>query len=203
MANNQNNLEVEVKFFIPELAAFRERLLAAGAELVKPRIYERNVRFDTEDERLYKELSLLRLRQDTAVTLTYKGTRENLLHSEAKVREELELQVSNFDTLAEIFTRLGFAPRQVYEKYRETFTWQDVEIVLDELPYGNFIELEGDEAGIKTAVSHLNLNWQERILGNYLGLMAQLKAHHNLPFNDLTFANFADRNISIADILPY
>jgi len=203
VANNQNNLEVEVKFFIPELAAFRERLLAAGAELAKPRIYERNVRFDTEDERLYKELSLLRLRQDTAVTLTYKGTPENLPHSEAKVREELELQVSDFDTLAEIFTRLGFAPRQVYEKYRETFTWQDVEIVLDELPYGNFIELEGDEAGIKTAVSHLNLNWQERILGNYLGLMAQLKAHHNLHFNDLTFANFADRDISIADILPY
>ncbi|MCA9968151.1 MAG: CYTH domain-containing protein, partial [Anaerolineales bacterium] len=71
MANNQNNLEVEVKFFIPELAAFRERLLAAGAELAKPRIYERNVRFDTEDEQLLKELSLLRLRQDTAVTLTY------------------------------------------------------------------------------------------------------------------------------------
>ena len=188
---------------MPDLAAFRERLLAAGAALKKPRIYERNVRFDTEDERLYKELSLLRLRQDTAVTLTYKGTPENLPHSEAKIREELELQVSDFDTLAEIFTRLGFAPRQVYEKYRETFAWQDVEIVLDELPYGNFIELEGDEAGIKTAVSHLNLNWQERILGNYLGLMAQLKAHHNLPFNDLTFANFADRDISIADILPY
>ena len=48
----------------------------------------------------------------------------------------------------------------------------------------------------------LNLNWQKRILGNYLGLMAQLKAHHNLPFNDLTFANFSNLPISIADILP-
>jgi adenylate cyclase class 2 len=196
------NLEVEVKFFVPELAAFRERLLAAGAELKRPRIYERNVRFDTADERLYKELSLLRLRQDTAVTLTYKGTPENLPESEAKVREELEVQVSDFDTLSEIFQRLGFAPLQVYEKYRETFQWQDVEIVLDELPYGNFIELEGDEGGIKTAVSHLNLNWQDRIVDNYLGLMAQLKAHHNLPFNDLTFANFTDLDVSIADILP-
>ncbi|MCA9920516.1 MAG: hypothetical protein KC445_21325 [Anaerolineales bacterium] len=89
----------------------------------------------------------------------------------------------------------------MYEKYRETFTWQDVEIVLDELPYGNFVELEGDEGGLKTAVSHLNLNWQNRILTNYLGLMAQLKAHHNLPFNDLTFANFDGLNVSIADIL--
>jgi adenylate cyclase class 2 len=195
------NLEVEVKFFVPELAAFRERLLAAGAELKRPRIYERNVRFDTADERLYKELSLLRLRQDTAVTLTYKGTPENLPESEAKVREELEVQVSDFDTLSEIFQRLGFASMQVYEKYRETFEWRDVEIVLDELPYGNFIELEGEEGGIKTAVAHLNLNWQDRIVDNYLGLMTQLKAHHNLPFNDLTFANFADLGVSIADIL--
>jgi hypothetical protein len=54
---------------------------------------------------------------------------------------------------------------------------------------------------LKTAVAHLNLNWQNRILTNYLGLMAQLKAHHNLPFNNLTFANFANQNISIADIL--
>lgn len=195
------NLEVEVKFFVPELAAFRERLLAAGAELAKPRIYERNVRFDTADERLYKELSLLRLRKDTAVTLTYKGTSEKQSQSEAKVREELEVQVSDFDTLSQIFQRLGFAPMQVYEKYRETFEWQNVEIVLDELPYGNFIELEGEEAGIKTAVAHLNLNWQDRIVDNYLGLMARLKAHHNLPFNDLTFANFANLDISIADIL--
>lgn len=201
MANPPQNLEVEVKFLVPNLAAFRERLLAAGAVLSKPRVFEKNVAFDTADSRLYHELKLLRLRQDTAVTLTYKGTPKNLPQSEAKVREELEVTVSDFDTLAEIFARLGFAPVVVYEKYRETFTWQDVEIVLDELPYGNFVELEGHEGGLKTAVAHLNLNWQERILTNYLGLMAQLKAHHNLPFNDLTFANFANLDVSIADIL--
>jgi len=48
---------------------------------------------------------------------------------------------------------------------------------------------------------HQPLNWQNRILGNYLGLMAQLKAHHNLPFTELTFANFTNQNISIADVL--
>lgn len=201
MASQPQNLEVEVKFWVPDLAAFRQRLLAAGAVLSKPRVFEKNVAFDTADSRLFQELKLLRLRQDTAVTLTYKGTPAHLPHSEAKVREELEVTVSDFDTLAEIFARLGFAPVVVYEKYRETFTWQDVEIVLDELPYGNFIELEGDEGGIKTAVAHLNLNWQNRILTNYLGLMAQLKAHHNLPFNDLTFTNFANLHVSITDIL--
>lgn len=207
---HKNSLEVEVKFFMPDLAAFRERLLAAGTVLIKPRVFERNVVFDTADKRLFRELSLLRLRQDTAasasagqaVTLTYKSRPKNLPPSEAKVREELEVTVSDFDTLAEILQRLGFAPVQVYEKYRETFQWQAVEIVLDELPYGNFVEFEGEEQGLKTAVSQLNLDWQDRILGNYLGMMAQLKAKHTLPFNDLTFANFANLPISIADILP-
>lgn len=207
---HKNSLEVEVKFFMPDLAAFRERLLAAGTVLIKPRVFERNVVFDTADKRLFRELSLLRLRQDTAasasagqaVTLTYKSRPKNLPPSEAKVREELEVTVSDFDTLAEILQQLGFAPVQVYEKYRETFQWQAVEIVLDELPYGNFVEFEGEEQGLKTAVSHLDLNWKNRILGNYLGMMAQLKAKHTLPFNDLTFTNFANLPISIADILP-
>lgn len=187
---------------MPDLAAFRERLLAAGAALLKPRVFERNVRFDTADERLFRDLSLLRLRQDTAVILTYKNTPKNLPQSEAKVREELEVTVSDFDTMAQILQRLGLAPMQVYEKYRETFQWQGTEIVLDELPYGNFVEFEGGEDGIKTAVSHLNLNWQDRLVTNYLALMAQIKAKHNLPFNDLTFANFTNLSISIADILP-
>ena len=198
----QENLEVEVKFFVPRLAAFRQRLLAAGAVLTKPRVFERNVAFDTANSQLYQSHALLRLRQDTAVTLTYKGESKHQSQSEAKVREELEVQVSDFDTLAEILQRLGFAPAVVYEKYRETFEWQDVEIVLDELPYGNFVEFEGDEEGIKTAVTYLNLNWADRLVTNYLALMARLKTHHNLPFNDLTFANFADSDVSVADILP-
>jgi hypothetical protein len=31
--------------------------------------------------------------------------------------------------------------------------------------------------------------------------MARIKDHHDLPFEDLTFANFSEYDISIADIL--
>jgi len=74
--------------------------------------------------------------------------------------------------------------------------------VLDELPFGKFVELEGPEAAIKTAAARLGLGWERRILDNYLALMARLKAAHNLPFDDLTFANFENYAISVADILP-
>lgn len=195
------NLEIEVKFFVPDLADFRQVLLRVGGELVKERVFERNIRLDTADSRLLQQQELLRLRQDTAVRLTYKGETVYLPGSEAKVREEIETEVADFDQMLLILGRLGFLPQQVYEKYRETFHLGEVEVVLDELPYGNFVELEGEEPAIKTAASQLGLPWSKRILANYLLLMAQLKAYHQLPFEDVTFVNFKDSAVSIGDIL--
>ena len=48
----ENGLEVEVKFLLAEPTAVRERILQVGARLTKPRVYERNVRFDTPDNAL-------------------------------------------------------------------------------------------------------------------------------------------------------
>jgi adenylate cyclase, class 2 len=197
----KGTVEVEVKFFVPELDALRERLIQAGAGLHKARVYERNVCFDDAAGSLLARRQLLRLRQDTAARLTFKGEPQAAAHSEAKVREELEVGVTDFVTAVAILERLGFRPQQVYEKYRETFHLGPVEVVLDELPFGNFVELEGDESAIRAAAARLGLDWQQRIVANYLYLMAQLKARHNLPFDDLTFDNFRNRNISIESIL--
>ena len=197
-----NNLEVEVKFFLDDLAHVRQQLLDAGADIIRPRVYERNVRFDTADDALLKREELLRLRQDTAVILTFKGPSEFDLLSEAKVREEIEVQADDFERLATILKRLGYDPQQEYEKYREAFQFNNLEIVLDEMPYGNFIELEGNESDIKAAAELFGLNWQERILSNYLAMMGLLAEHHDLPFRDVTFENFKGSDYSIKDILP-
>ncbi len=197
-----SNLEVEVKFLIDDLDSLRQRLLNAGAELIRPRVYERNVRFDTVDNALLEQEELLRLRQDTAVTLTFKGLSEFDRESEAKVREEIEVQVDDFDRLAMILERVGYQPKQAYEKYREAFRLNNLEIVLDEMPYGQFVELEGNEAAIKTTAALLGLDWQDRILSNYLAMMGILAERYDLPFQDVTFENFRDSEISIRDILP-
>lgn len=199
----QNNLEIEVKFLVTDEEALRETLIAAGAEHVREKVYERNVRFDDEAGSLLKEGKLLRVRQDDAVRLTFKGEAELDRPSEAKVREELETTAGDFDTVVDILERLGFEPRQVYEKYRETFRLGDVEVVLDELPFGRFVELEGSEADIRDAARQLGLPWEERILDNYLLLMARVKVYYGLPFDDLTFENFAGRDVSIADVLRH
>jgi adenylate cyclase class 2 len=201
VSEKSSHLEVEVKFLVDDLAGWRDRLLAAGAVLVKPRVYEQNVRLDTADQALLQKWQLLRLRQDTAVRLTFKGPVPEDVVSEAKVREELEVTVGDFDTAVLIFERLGFAPVQVYEKYRETFQLVGVEVVLDEMPFGNFLELEGSEVGIRTAAAILGLDWGKRLTTNYLAIMAQLKARYDLPFDDITFANFESLSVSVADVL--
>ena len=197
-----DDLEVEVKFLVDGLGALRRRLAATGAQLVAPRVHERNVRYDTADEALLGRSQLLRLRQDTRARLTFKGLAAEDAASEAKVREEIELEIDDFARMGAILERLGFQPVQTYEKYRETYRWRDVEILLDEMPFGNFVELEGAEAGLKIAAAELGLEWANRLLTNYLELMEQCRRTYDLPFADLTFANFARRPVDLSELFP-
>lgn len=196
-------LEVEVKFFVNELTVVRERVVGVGATLKKARVYERNIRYDNAWNGLMARGAMLRLRQDTKAKMTFKGVPQDvdLSDAQARVREEIEFEVGDFASADLLLQRIGFEPRQTYEKYRETFQIGEVEIVLDEMPYGDFIELEGEEADIRTLADKLNLDWNARIITNYLGLLAELNARHGLEIQDLTFANFADSDISVADIL--
>lgn len=195
-------VEVEVKFFLEDHGKLRERLAEVGAALHVPRVYERNVRFDTPQESLLGRQELLRLRQDSRARLTFKGPSAADSASEAKVREEIELDVADFDRMSAILQRLGFIPVQTYEKYRETYHWRDVEIVLDEMPYGNFVELEGAESDLKSVAAALGLDWSRRVLANYLGLMELCRRSFDLPFTDLTFDNFRERPVDMGQLLP-
>ena len=100
------------------------------------------------------------------------------------------MTVDDFDTMDVILQRLGYHPYVVYEQYRTTYTYGDVEIVLDEMPFGNFIEVEGPPDAIERALNALGLHDAPRILSSYMVLFDQLKAALGLHMHDLTFANF-------------
>ncbi|MEM9777349.1 MAG: class IV adenylate cyclase, partial [Chloroflexota bacterium] len=141
------NLEIEAKFQYDDLSAVRERLIRLGAILKKERVYEKNTVYDDAQQSLKNSRRLIRLRQDEKIKLTFKGDPPADIQqaAEAKVREEIELELSDFGKMEQILGRLGYEPALVYEKYRETWQVGEVEAVLDEMPYGNFVELEGSE----------------------------------------------------------
>lgn len=182
--------ETEVKLYVPDLAVIEQRLQAVGAQLTAPRVLERNVRYDTADGRLVASGQVLRLRQDTRVRLTYKDQGAALANG-ALTRFEAEVEVSNFDTMQTILAKLGYVPSMAYEKYRTTYTLDEVEVALDELPLGSFVEIEGDVDAIEQAIARLGLAEARRYPHSYAKLFDHVRRNLGLAFTDLTFANFA------------
>jgi adenylate cyclase class 2 len=181
-------VENEVKIHVPDLDAIAAWLVAAGAVLVAPRVFERNVRYENGAQTFSPQGIVLRLRQDARVRLTYKEP--GVVKDGALERFEAEVTVDNFDTMDLILRRLGFQPFVVYEKYRTTYRLGGAEIVLDEMPYGHFIEIEAESSVIDATLNTLGLRDSPRILMSYLALFARVKAALGLSCHDLTFANF-------------
>jgi adenylate cyclase, class 2 len=186
--NDKTDMEVEVKFYLQEPYIIRERILATGAPS-DGRAFESNIRFDTPDGLIRKGEALLRLRKDRRATLTYKS-RPKEKDTEFKVHRELEIEVSDHDTTRCILEALGYRAVQVYEKYRETFHFDRAVICLDTMPFGEFLEIEGERDAIYGLAGQFGLNWQRRILSNYLELFDMLRHEMKLSFEDLTFENF-------------
>ncbi len=183
--------ETETKLYVPDLATIAARLEAQGAILEAPRVFERNVRYEDAGETLTPRGIVVRLRQDTRVRLTYKGAPDEGRADGVLERFEAEVTVDDFDRMDRILQQLGYHPAVVYEKYRTTYTLHGAEVVLDELPYGNFVEIEGPREAIGRVLAALDLARAPRMGTSYLGLFERVKAALGLRMHDLTFANFA------------
>ena len=186
---NEHNEEIEVKFVLDDLAGMRQRVFELGATLKAARTYENNITFDTEEGRLRQSGRLLRLRRDRRNVLTYK---EPLAREDAdfKVRNEFEVEVNDFAQARSIVERLGFAASMRYEKYRETFSYHGAEILLDELPVGNFMEIEATREEIRSITAALGLDFGTRLRGSYGDILQAVCDAYHLSLCDLTFENF-------------
>ena len=88
-----------------------------------------------------------------------------------------------------------------YEKYRAAYQLGEVEVSLDEMPFGTFSEIEGpNEDSIRAAAEQLGLNWEARSKVSYLTIFGALKDAFGLEMPDLTFAAFTERTYSLEKI---
>jgi adenylate cyclase class 2 len=186
-------MEIEVKFLLDNVDKIRQRILEIGGK-TSGRVFETNIRFEDHDKKLIQQHSLLRLRQDKTSTLTFKSL-AGIPSDQFKIHREIEVEVSDFHAMTAILESLGYHKEQIYEKYRESFKLEETYLCLDKMPFGDFLEIEGDQEGIRTAADKIGLLWEDRILNNYLGLFDMLKNRLDLPFSDITFNNFHQTSI--------
>lgn len=180
--------EIEAKFAVRHLQQVRQRLLQSGARLRSSRVLERNWRFDDPQGALTEREEVLRVRKDSSGHLTFKRAGAQELE-----RTELSVVVDDTTITREILQALGFEVIAVYEKYREVFVLNSVDVMLDELPFGAFVEIEAaDRRSIRAAADRLGLLWEHRVHATYLELFQHIKRERGLDTRDATFQAFGD-----------
>jgi len=99
--------------------------------------------------------------------------------SSIKQQQEDETEVADPEAMEDILEGLGFVPALVYEKRRVTWRLVDAEIVIDELPFGLFMEIEGPEGAIREVEHQLAIKGLKAEHATYPSLTERHGKSHN------------------------
>ncbi len=141
-------IEVEVKFRAPD--DVEERLKSAGFKFVEEK-FEEDIYFNSPVRDFRKTDEALRLRRETSrresrteevrkVKFTYKGRK---IDRTTKTREELSVEVSDYEEMKKILERLGFKEVALVRKCRKIYELGGILACVDDVEgIGKFVEFE-------------------------------------------------------------
>lgn len=153
-------IEVEVKAVVDDLAARRERLLAAGGrEDFAGRM--RDLRYDTPDRALAAVDHVLRVRvyagpAGETAHMDWKGPTR--IEGGLKAREEHTTSVSDVAGLTAILTSLGFVATREIEREVSMYRLGDATVRFERYPrMDDLVEVEGTPDAIERAIETLGM----------------------------------------------
>lgn len=168
--STEKHLEIEVKLRVDSMPPWRDKLIALGAELSIPRQLERNRVFDTPAGALRGQGVLLRLRRHGTRNVLTMKTPAPMAGTVYKVRDETETDVPDFAVMEKILLGIGFRVCFTYEKFREGFRLHQAQVLLDETPIGDFIEIEGAASAIDRVAALLGFFQKDYVRDSYYRL---------------------------------
>jgi len=182
--------EIEAKIKLKSIEQAEGKLKSLCAEFIGLHRHL-DIFFDTADNRLYSFGAGLRLRKLTCddsekYILTYKGPKQK---GKYKKRQEVEIEVSNFDAAGEMLAAIGFEKKLTYEKQRYLWRFKQCKVCLDSVPLlGEFIEVEGPgEGAIAGVLQSLGLNDCEHINTSYSKLIHEKLAELGIETKEVYF----------------
>ena len=177
-------IEVEKKFRLTKRQrdALLRRLPEVGASMEREE-FEENTLYSGEG--LSSGSCVLRLRRvGKNATLTYKKRIPSA--SSIKQQREEETEIADPEAMEAILVALGYTPALVYEKRRQTWRLGKAEIVIDVLPFGLFMEIEGRVSDIKNVERKLGMKGLRAENATY----PQLTEKHGKLYDGLIEARF-------------
>lgn len=186
MTGRASLMEVEVKVALGPLEPVVRSLEELGASLVHPRSLEDNVLFDQAQEPLWARGAILRVRTyGDRAWMTYKEPAPG--PAGFKVRREVETLVSDSGRCLVILESIGFRKVWRYMKYRTAYRFEDLQILVDETPIGNYLELEGAQEEIDGFASRMGRSPSDYIVESYRALHQRWCRDRGLDAGDMLF----------------
>ncbi len=179
--------ETEIKLRLESAGQGRRLLRQHGFRVVRRRVHEDNIAFDSPELGLRQRGLLLRLRRaGSRSILTFKGAAAPGKH---KSRFEIETTVNDAASLKAILLGCGLHIAWHYEKYRTEYRAPDLAglVTLDETPIGVFLELEGPPAWIDRTAEILGFGESLYITTNYGQLYEAYARPRGLDSREMIF----------------
>lgn len=173
-------LEIELKFAVNDFTVLQKKMQSLGAELEDP-YFEENKVFDTKDGHLREQGILLRLRKARGRSVLCLKRPAVLRSEQFKVQEEIEAMIKESWAIEQILESLELRVSFCYEKVREKWKIGESVVCLDLLPFGKYVEIEGQEEAIRAVARILDLDLGKGIKKNYHQLHQEYLAAHGLP----------------------
>lgn len=166
--------EIEAKFIHVNHDDMRVKLKSIGAICEQPmRLMRRVV---VHNQAMTAKNAFLRVRDEgQRVTMTYKQFDDDSIDG----AKELEVIVSDFDTVVATLDEAGLTHDTYQESKRENWRVGDVEIMLDEWPWlDTYMEIEGpSEILVKQTAELLGLSWDDAVFGGVANVYLKQYPH--------------------------
>ncbi len=140
------NSEIEKKYRLNESWKKRitQDLKELGAEFLASD-FEQNLIFGSEHLKAQKSVIRIRITQDQKI-LTFKKFVSSA--DGIKTHIEHETNISDASEMEQILSGLGIHKKLYYEKKRKTYRLRNALVMIDQLPFGNYLEIEASQQEI-------------------------------------------------------
>ena len=173
--------EIELKYEVHynTMEKVLDKAKKLGFDIGK-RLYEKTVMYDNPAGLMQVTDGRVRLRQTgDEVELSYK---KPITRNGIKEEIEHETKVGNFKIIEKILKKMEFFGVSSYERYRTTIKDGKVKVTLDEFPFANFIEIEGNKKNILETSKKLGLDKINNITQSCDSLFQEWRAKKGLSF---------------------
>ena len=148
-------------------------------------VLEKTIRYDTRNHKFLEKNIFIRTKSGINNVLTIKE-KVNELDPDILERYTTEIEIDNTQKMEYFLETIGLNKKWIMEKYRLYFKLMDNEITIDELPFGIYVEIKGDDKEIKKISKLLNLKLKDSIKVTYWDIYDKIKtkdSNENIIFD--------------------